>query len=195
MFTLRRSPLSCTLVSPSIQSTPPPAGLPRHEPDHHAASPSIVHAHTPITGTSGFLAYLAFRIVFPLLHLGWVRKAILQGVSKQEFHALCHTHEKQIQICSWLLDTMLPCFALFAGVPRRQMNLGNGRENFSVIVNHVLFNTDMVHDNYFYLGKLVTSMASLWSPFFHALNLLSGPSIYNRLHPRRVHGRMLPTLS
>lgn len=48
---------------------------------------------------------------------------------------------------------MLPCFALFAGVPRRQMNLGLGRENFSVIVNHVLFNTDMVHDNYFYAGQ------------------------------------------
>ena len=59
----------------------------------------------------------------------------------------------QIAICSWLLDTLLPCFALFAGVPKRQMNLGLGRENFSVIVNHVLFNTDLVHDNYFYAGE------------------------------------------
>jgi hypothetical protein len=58
----------------------------------------------------------------------------------------------QIAICSWLLDTLLPCFALFAGVPKRQMNLGLGRENFTVIVKHVLFHTDMVHDNYFYAG-------------------------------------------
>lgn len=32
------------------------------------------------------------------------------------------------------------------------MNLGAGRENFSVIVEHVLFKTDIVHDNYFYAG-------------------------------------------
>lgn len=68
-----------------------------------------------------------------------------------------------MQVCAWLLDTMLPCFALFAGVPRRQMNLGLGRENFSVIVNHVLFNTDMVHDNYFYAGQAGQS-ASLSLP-------------------------------
>ena len=107
------------------------------------------------SGSSGFLAFLAFRVVLPLLHLGWIRQAILQKLSKDDFLALCHTHEKQIAICSWLLDTMLPCFALFAGVPRRQMNLGLGRENFSVIVNHVLFNTDLVHDNYFYLGYIL----------------------------------------
>lgn len=59
----------------------------------------------------------------------------------------------QITILAWLLDTLFPCFALFAGVPRRQMNLGSGRENFSVIVEHVLFKTDIVHDNYFYAGK------------------------------------------
>lgn len=107
------------------------------------------------SGSSGFLAFLAFRVVLPLLHLGWIRQAILQRMSKDDFLVLCHTHEKQIAICSWLLDTMLPCFALFAGVPRRQMNLGFGRENFSVIVNHVLFNTDLVHDNYFYLGYIL----------------------------------------
>ncbi len=107
------------------------------------------------SGTSGFLAFLAFRVVLPLLHLGWIRDAILKRMSKDDFLALCHTHEKQIAICSWLLDTMLPCFALFAGVPRRQMDLGKGRENFSVIVNHVLFNTDLVHDNYFYLGYIL----------------------------------------
>ena len=104
------------------------------------------------SGTSGFLAFLAFRVVFPLLHLGWIRKAILERKSRDDFHKLCQQHEKQLAVCSWLLDTLLPCFALFAGVPRRQMNLGLGRENFSVIVNHILFNTDLVHDNYFYLG-------------------------------------------
>ena len=102
------------------------------------------------------MAYIAFRVVFPLLDLDWIRQATLQGVSNIEFIALCHTHEKQVKICAWLPDAMLPCFALFAGVPKRQMDLGKGRENFSVIVNHVLFNTDMVHDNYFYLGKSVS---------------------------------------
>lgn len=107
------------------------------------------------SGTSGFLAFLAFRVVFPLLHLGWIRQAILERKSREAFHQLCHQHDKQLAVCAWLLDTLLPCFALFAGVPRRQMNLGLGRENFSVIVNHILFNTDLVHDNYFYLGALV----------------------------------------
>ena len=73
-------------------------------------------------------------------------------MSREEWLKLCKEHEKQIRVCAWLLDTMLPCFALFAGVPRRQMQLGNGRENFSVIVNHVLLKTDMIHDNYFYAG-------------------------------------------
>jgi len=140
-----------------------------------------------MAGTSGFLAFLAFRVVFPLLHLGWIRQAIQERITREEFIALCHEHDSQvllygchqlvacgcnssvvwpclivscpfhfspqIAICSWILDTLLPCFALFAGVPKRQMNLGLGRENFSVIVNHVLFNTDLVHDNYFYAGK------------------------------------------
>lgn len=107
------------------------------------------------SGTSGFLAFLAFRVVFPLLHLGWIRQAILERKSREAFHQLCHKHDKQLAVCAWLLDTLLPCFALFAGVPRRQMNLGLGRENFSVIVNHILFNTDLVHDNYFYLGAFL----------------------------------------
>lgn len=73
-----------------------------------------------------------------------------------------------VQVCAWLLDTMLPCFALFAGVPRRQMNLGLGRENFSVIVPHVLMNTDMVHDNYFYAGRPIVSslLEQEAQPFF-----------------------------
>eukprot|EP00952_Eustigmatos_sp_NYUAD-ZCMA_P000535 2046-Eustigmatos_ZCMA.PRE.1 len=37
------------------------------------------------SGTSGFLAFLAFRIVFPLLHLGWIRKALVQRLSREDF--------------------------------------------------------------------------------------------------------------
>lgn len=51
-----------------------------------------------VSGTSGFLAFLAFRIVFPLLHLGWIRKAIQDRLTKEQFVALCHEHEKQIKV-------------------------------------------------------------------------------------------------
>lgn len=107
------------------------------------------------SGTSGILAFFAFRIVFPLLWLGWIRRAILEKIPKEEFHRRCDAHKRQISILAWFMDTLLPCFALFAGVPKRQMKLGDGRENFSVIVNHVLYNTDLVYDNYFYLGYIL----------------------------------------
>ena len=107
------------------------------------------------SGTSGLLAFFAFRVVFPLLWLGWIRKAILEKIPQEEFHRRCDAHKRQISILAWFMDTLLPCFALFAGVPKRQMKLGDGRENFSVIVNHVLYHTDLVYDNYFYLGYIL----------------------------------------
>lgn len=32
------------------------------------------------SGSSGWLAYILFRIMFPIMGFGWMRKAILEGV-------------------------------------------------------------------------------------------------------------------
>ena len=41
----------------------------------------------------------------------------------------------------------------FAGVPERQMNLGIHRpNNLAMVTERIMFQTDLVNDNYFYSG-------------------------------------------
>lgn len=94
MYSGRRTFSSLSLPRKrALLSSPRP-----HARTGHSYSASGMASYLVSPGTSGFLAFLAFRIVFPLLHLGWIRKAILARMSKDEFVALCHKHDKQIQV-------------------------------------------------------------------------------------------------
>jgi hypothetical protein len=109
------------------------------------------------SGTSGNMAWLLFRVLFPLLGLGFLRRCILRNASKEEFVAEMNKHQYGIRALAWILDNLLirgGC--VFAGVPQRQMALGTHRHNnLAKVIDRVFFHTDMVHDNYFYAGYIL----------------------------------------
>lgn len=106
------------------------------------------------SGTSGNMSYVLFRILFPLFGLGFIRRELLKGTSKEDLAVRISANSWAIRGIAWLLDNvMLRAGCCFAGVPERQMELGLHRpNNLALVIERVLFGTDLVNDNYFYSG-------------------------------------------
>jgi S-adenosylmethionine-diacylglycerol 3-amino-3-carboxypropyl transferase len=109
------------------------------------------------SGSSGWLAYLLFRVILPICGFGWIRQALLEGVSKEEFRRRVREHEGRLQFLAWVSDSILmPLMAPLAGVPEAQLNLGDERDgNVHTIIERVFLNSDLVNDNYFFLGYIL----------------------------------------
>jgi SAM-dependent methyltransferase len=109
------------------------------------------------SGTSGNMSYLLFRILFPLFGLGFIRRELIKGTSKEEFQKRVINNGYSIRAIAWLLDNiMLRGGCCFAGVPERQMALGLHRpNNLAMVIERVFFGTDLVNDNYFYAGYIL----------------------------------------
>lgn len=106
------------------------------------------------SGTSGNMSYILFRVLFPLFGLGWIRRELEKGTSKDDFQKMVSNYSYSIRAIAWLMDNiMLRGGCCFAGVPERQMALGLHRpNNLAQVIERVFFKTDLVNDNYFYSG-------------------------------------------
>eukprot|EP01035_Chromulina_nebulosa_P019355 gene19355-25221_t len=106
------------------------------------------------SGTSGNMVYVLFRILFPLLGLGFIRNELIKGTSPEEMKKQITKRSYPLRYLAWFMDNVLLRFGCcFAGVPERQMALGFHRpNNLAIVTERVLFNTDLVNDNYFYAG-------------------------------------------
>lgn len=108
-------------------------------------------------GASGGLAYVAFRIFFPLIGLGWIRSACAERMPPNKFQAIMDANKIYLKIAAWLIKKVLEPFAIaFAGVPLRQIELGNKRHNtWLTVFENILYRTDFCGDNYFYNGYIL----------------------------------------
>lgn len=106
------------------------------------------------SGTSGSMAYVACRILFPLFGLGFIRRELIKGTDSTTLHDMIVKNSYALRGLAWLLDNiLLRAGCCFAGVPERQMELGLHRpNNLAMVIERVLFSTDLVNDNYFYAG-------------------------------------------
>ncbi|EGD83081.1 hypothetical protein PTSG_03719 [Salpingoeca rosetta] len=109
------------------------------------------------SGSSGWLAFMLFRVLFPVIGMGWVRKALLDGVDQATFRRKAQQHAKRLEFIAWVADSVLvPICAPLAGVPAAQLGLGDHREgNVHTIMERVFLHTDVVNDNYFFLGYIL----------------------------------------
>ena len=106
------------------------------------------------SGTSGSAAYIGVRILAPLFGLGFIRRELLRGTTKEELSKMITNHSYSIRAIAWFLDNvLLRAGCCLAGVPERQMALGLHRpNNLAQVIERVFFKTDLVNDNYFYAG-------------------------------------------
>jgi len=106
------------------------------------------------SGTSGSCAYFLFRVLFPLFGLGFIRRALIDGVSREELQKLIVNHGRGIRALAWIADNIfLRVGCCMAGVPQRQMELGMHRpNNIGQVIEKIFFKTDLVYDNYFFSG-------------------------------------------
>eukprot|EP00045_Choanoeca_perplexa_P010355 m.104489 g.104489 ORF g.104489 m.104489 type:complete len:796 (+) comp15248_c1_seq1:83-2470(+) len=109
------------------------------------------------SGSSGWLAYILFRVLFPVLGFGWIRRDLEAGISQDDFRRKIKTYESRFEWIAWVADSVLvPLGAPLAGVPEAQLNLGNDRDgNIHTIIERVFLNTNLVDDNYFFLGYIL----------------------------------------
>jgi len=106
-------------------------------------------------GASGILAYLIFRVFFPLFGLGFIRQMLVDGVERSEFQKQVQKRYWRVECMNFLADTIAPLMAPLAGVPSSQLSLGDHRNgNMAAVMKHVLLGTDMKEDNYFFFGYL-----------------------------------------
>jgi betaine lipid synthase len=108
------------------------------------------------SGTSGTLAYFVCRILFRVLGLGFIRRTLCEQQSLDAFHAECRNHKRQLNAFCYVIDKLISNagFAMMAGVPSRQLELGLHRsDNFETVFKRIC-STDMVLDNYFYYGYI-----------------------------------------
>eukprot|EP01038_Epipyxis_sp_PR26KG_P004359 gene4359-6167_t len=106
------------------------------------------------SGTSGNMSYILFRVLFPLFGLGFIRRELEKGSSKEVLQKLLSNRSYSIRAMAWLMDNiMLRAGCCLAGVPERQMELGLHRpNNLAQVIERVFYKTDLVNDNYFYSG-------------------------------------------
>lgn len=109
------------------------------------------------SGTSGNMSYVLFRILFPLFGLGFIRRELEKGTTKEDMIKLITNSSYSTRAIAWLMDNiMLRGGCCFAGVPERQMALGLHRpNNLAQVIERVFFKTDLVNDNYFYAGYIL----------------------------------------
>lgn len=110
------------------------------------------------SGTSGCMSYIVFRIIFPIIGLGFLRRELEKGNADQQIlQKLIAENSYAIRGIAWLMDNvMLRAGSCFAGVPERQLQLGLHRpNNLAVVIERVFFKTDLVKDNYFYSGYIL----------------------------------------
>jgi len=108
-------------------------------------------------GASGGLAYAAFRVFFPMIGLGWIRTACAERMPPNEFQGIVDVNKVYIKAAAWLIKKVLEPFAIaFAGVPLRQIELGNKRSNtWLTVFENIIYRTDFAGDNYFYNGYIL----------------------------------------
>jgi S-adenosylmethionine:diacylglycerol 3-amino-3-carboxypropyl transferase len=106
------------------------------------------------SGTSGSAAYMGVRILAPLFGLGFIRRELVKGTTKEALAKLITNSSYSLRAIAWFLDNvLLRAGCCLAGVPERQMALGLHRpNNLAQVLERVFFKTDLVQDNYFYAG-------------------------------------------
>lgn len=106
------------------------------------------------SGTSGGMSYILFRYLFPLFGLGFVRRELERGSTRERMQKLLSERSYSIRAIAWMMDNvLLRGGCCFAGVPERQMALGLHRpNNLAMVIERVFFQTDLINDNYFYSG-------------------------------------------
>ncbi len=109
------------------------------------------------SGTSGNMSYFLFRYLFPLLGLGFIRRELERGTTKEKLQKLIAANSYSIRALAWMMDNLfLRGGCCLAGVPERQMALGLHRpNNLAMVIERIFFKTDLVNDNYFYAGYLL----------------------------------------
>eukprot|EP00903_Cladosiphon_okamuranus_P005824 g5766.t1 len=108
------------------------------------------------SGTSGAVAWAVMRVLAPLLGLGFLRRFLHAGVSKEEFvKEVLKRHYRIKFFFKVIVKAVSPLLFPFIGVPASQASLGDGDDIFLGIANKVLLETDMVNDNYFYSGYIL----------------------------------------
>lgn len=109
------------------------------------------------SGTSGSMSYVLFRYLFPLFGLGFIRRELEKGTTKEALQKLIAGNSYSIRALAWLMDNiLLRGGCCFAGVPERQMALGLHRpNNLAMVIERIFFKTDLVKDNYFYAGYIL----------------------------------------
>jgi betaine lipid synthase len=100
------------------------------------------------------MAWALCRVMLPLFGLGFIRRELIKGTDKDTLHDMIVSCAYPVRFMAWLFDNIfLRAGCCFAGVPERQMELGLHRHNnMALIIERVLFGTDLVNDNYFYAG-------------------------------------------
>ena len=101
-----------------------------------------------------------------LLGLGFIRRTLCEQQSLDAFHAECRNHKRQLNAFCYVIDKLISNagFAMMAGVPSRQLELGLHRsDNFETVFKRIC-STDMVLDNYFYYGYIAGSppLTGVW---------------------------------
>lgn len=109
------------------------------------------------SGTSGNMSWFLFRILFPLMGLGFIRRELEKGTTKADLQKHIARNSYSIRAVAWLMDNiLLRGGCCLAGVPERQMALGLHRpNNLAMVIERVFFKTDLVNDNYFYSGYIL----------------------------------------
>jgi len=109
------------------------------------------------SGTSGVMSFILFRIIFPIIGLGFIRDHLIKGSSKEEVNKSLISRAYSIRAIAWVMDNiLLRAGCCLAGVPERQMELGLHRpNNLALVIERVFFKTDLVLDNYFYAGYIL----------------------------------------
>mmetsp|Transcript_24465 Transcript_24465/g.61929 ORF Transcript_24465/g.61929 Transcript_24465/m.61929 type:complete len:821 (-) Transcript_24465:1909-4371(-) len=109
------------------------------------------------SGASGALAFVLFRIIFPVFGFGFIRQCCEEGTSMEDFQQRLLPYTGRLRLLAWLADHILLYFgSALAGVPQKQLKLGHERGNtFGVVFDNILFQTDLCNDNYFFAGYIL----------------------------------------
>ncbi|KAF8821081.1 hypothetical protein IE077_002480 [Cardiosporidium cionae] len=111
-------------------------------------------------GTSGKLAFLIFRVIFPLLGLGWVRKYVIGEIEEKEFCEKLEQQDKKIRFICWIAEMFfMKSLCALAGVPKIQLKLGLHRPNNIYTIARKIMSVDLRHENYFYGGYIAGSLS------------------------------------
>lgn len=111
------------------------------------------------SGTSGFMSWILFRVVFPVFGLGFLARDIISGVGTAELREKVANHEYALRCLAWLMDNiLLRGGCCLAGVPERQMNLGIHRHNnLATVIERIFFQTDLGKRFFFSLFNYLLS--------------------------------------